>query len=339
MKIAQVMAGSPAGGAELFFERLTIALAQAGEAVLPVIRRNAARAERLTSAGSTPVQLGFGGPFDLLTGPRLHTALRRFAPRVTVAWMNRAAHFTPRGDWVLAGRLGGYYDLRHYRRCDHLIGNTRGIIDWITRQGWPAARAHYLPNFASDMANAIPASLPVPHGVRIILALGRLHRNKAFDVLVRAMPAVPGVHAVIAGEGPERAALLDIARSEGVADRLHLPGWRSDTAELLAAADLLVCPSRVEPLGNVVIEAWSARRPVVAAASDGPRELITPGRDGLLVPPEDPKALASAIAGVLDSPGHAAALAEAGRLRYEAAYAEAPVVARWRQFLATVEKP
>ena len=95
---------------------------------------------------------------------------------------------------------------------------------------------------------------------------------------------LPGVHAVIAGEGPERAALLDIARSEGVADRLHLPGWRSDTAELLAAADLLVCPSRVEPLGNVVIEAWSARRPVVAAASDGPRELITPGRDGLLVP-------------------------------------------------------
>ncbi len=54
MKIAQVMAGAPAGGAELFFERLTIALAQAGETVLPVIRRNAARAERLTSRGIWP---------------------------------------------------------------------------------------------------------------------------------------------------------------------------------------------------------------------------------------------------------------------------------------------
>jgi glycosyltransferase involved in cell wall biosynthesis len=107
---------------------------------------------------------------------------------------------------------------------------------------------------------------------------------------------------------------------------------------LLAASDLLVCPSRHEPLGNVVIEAWSARRPVVAAAADGPRELITPGRDGVLVPQEDPGALASALGDLLDDPARSSALAEAGRLRYEAAFAEAQVVSRWRQFLATVEK-
>src|SRR5439155_10941097 len=114
MSIAQIMAGSPAGGAELFFERLTIALATAGETVLPVIRRNAARAKLLSGAGLAAVQLGFGGPFDLPTRVRLRMALRRFAPRVVVAWMNRAASFTPRGDWVLAGRLGGYYDLAYY---------------------------------------------------------------------------------------------------------------------------------------------------------------------------------------------------------------------------------
>ena len=339
MKIAQVMAGAPAGGAELFFERLSIALAQAGETVLPVIRRNAARAVRLRDGGLAPVQLGFGGPLDLLTGPRLRAALRQFVPRVVVAWMNRAAHFTPRGDWVLAGRLGGYYDLAYYRRCDHLIGNTRGITEWIVRQGWPAARVHHLGNFSPDMANAAPAQLPVPDGARVVLALGRLHRNKAFDVLIQALPRVPNVHAVIAGEGPEHAALLDLARREGCADRLHLVGWRSDTASLLAAADMLVCPSRHEPLGNVVIEAWSAGRPVIAAAADGPRELIAPGADGVLVPPEDRDALADAIVGLCDDPARGAALAEAGRLRYEAEYAPAPVIARWRQFLATVEKP
>src|SRR5258708_3299132 len=174
MKVAQVMAGSPAGGAELFFERLTMALAAAGETVLPVIRRNAARAERLSASGLAAVQLGFGGPLDLLTGRRLRAVLRRFTPRVTVAWMNRAAHFAPRGDWVLAGRLGGYYDLRHYRHCDHLIGNTRGIADWIARQGWPAPRVHHLPNFSPDMADAAPAALGLPGGARIVLALGRL---------------------------------------------------------------------------------------------------------------------------------------------------------------------
>jgi glycosyltransferase involved in cell wall biosynthesis len=339
MRIAQVMAGAPTGGAELFFERLTIALAAAGETVLPAIRRDPARAGRLASAHLDPVQLRFGGLFDLASGWRLRTALRRFAPRVAVAWMNRAARFTPRGDWVLAGRLGGYYDLGYYRRCDHLIGNTRGIADWITRQGWPAARVHHLPNFSPEMAGAAPAALGLPDGVRIVLALGRLHRNKGFDLLVRALPALPGVHAVIAGDGPERAALLALAAREGVSDRLHLLGWRGDTAALLAAADLLVCPSRHEPLGNVIIEAWSARRAVVAAAADGPSELITSGGNGVLVPLEDVGALAGAVAGVLDDPARAGVLAEAGRLRYEAQHAEAPVVARWRQFLATVEKP
>ena len=211
--------------------------------------------------------------------------------------MNRAAHFTPRGDWVLAGRLGGYYDLRHYRHCDHLIGNTRGIVDWIVRPG------------LARRAGAPPAELLAGHGERrsgiTRLAAGAPNRawrwagciaTRRFDVLIRALPALPGVHAVIAGEGRN-------ARAPGARWRTRrrrratasASAGAADTAALLAAADLLVCPSRHEPLGNVVIEAWSARRPVIAAAADGPRELITAGRDGILVPQEDPRALADAI--------------------------------------------
>ena len=342
VRVAQVMAGAPTGGAELFYERLTVALAGAGETVLPVIRRNAERAARLRAGGLAPLELPFGGPFDLFTRPRLRAALRRFAPRVTVAWMNRAARFAPSGDWVLAGRLGGYYDLGYYRHCDHLVGNTAAIADWIRGQGWPADRVHHLPNFAPDLggAAALPrATLGVPPDVPLILALGRLHPNKAFDLLIRALRVLPGVHAVIAGEGPERAALQDLARTVGVTDRLHLLGWRTDTAALLATADLLVCPSRIEPRGNVVLEAWSAGRPVVAAAVAGPRELIAPDRDGLLVPLEDPAALAEAIRSLRDDPIRAGVLARNGRARYEAAFAPAPVLSRWRDFLRTVEKP
>lgn len=342
MRVAQIMAGAPAGGAELFFERLSAALARAGDIVLPIIRRDAARAGRLAAAGMEPVQLGFGGLLDAVTRPRLVRALRRFAPRVAVAWMSRAAHFASGGDWVLAGRLGGFYDLRRFRACDHLIGNTRGIVAWITGQGWPAGRAHYLPNFVPDMADAQAASravLGVPDGVPLALALGRLHRNKGFDVLIRALAQLPGIHALIAGEGPERPALAALAEAEGVTARLHMPGWREDTAALLAAADILVCPSRHEPLGNVVIEAWSARVPVLAAAAQGPAELITHGRDGLLVPPEDPAALADMLRTALNDHAGARELTAAGRARFERDFAEGPVLTRWRDFLATVEKP
>jgi glycosyltransferase involved in cell wall biosynthesis len=335
------MAGAPAGGAELFFERLTVALQRSGHTVLAVIRRNPERAARLRQGGVEVEELGFGGPADLLTGRRLHALLARFRPRVATAWMNRAAGFVrPSPDWVLAGRLGGYYDLSYYRRCDHLIGNTRGIVRWIADQGWPAARVHYLPNFATDLAGAAPvprASLGVPPGHKLLLALGRLHRNKGFDVLVRALARIPDAHAVIAGEGPEREALTRLAETEGVAGRLHLVGWRQDTGAMLAAADLLVCPSRHEPLGNVVIEAWSAGRPVIAAASEGPTELVT-GGEALLVPAADPAALAGAIGDLLADRARASGIAAAGRMRFEREFAEAPVVAQWRDFLGAVEK-
>jgi len=338
MKLAQLMAGADAGGAELFFERLCAGLSRAGDEVLPVIRRNAARAARLRAAGLAPVEMGFGGAADLLTRPLMGRRLRRFAPRVAVAWMGRAARHAPSGPWVLVGRLGGYYDVRQFSRCEHLVGNTQGVVDWILRQGVPPARVHKLPNFVADQANGVPASLGVPAGAALVLGMGRLHRNKGFDVLIAAISRLPGVHAAIAGDGPERVALERLANHAGVADRVHFLGWRSDTASLLAACDVLVCPSRIEPLGNVVLEAFSAHRPVVAAMADGPRELISSGRTGVLVAQESAIALAAGIEGVLHHPRQASAMVRAARDCYEEAYSEGAVVQRWRDFLGSVSK-
>lgn len=336
MRVAQVMAGARHGGAEGFYERLSIALHAAGEQVLPIIRRDAGRAARLRAGGLDPVELGFGGALDLLTGPRLRRALTSFAPAVTVAWMNRAARFTPKGPWTLVGRMGGFYDLKYYRRCDHIVGNTRGIVRWLTEQGWPAARAHHLPNFVEDLAGAPPAALPAPPGARRLLAMGRLHRNKGFDIALRALAQLPSAHLSIAGEGPERAALESLAQELGVADRVAFLGWRHDTGALLAAAEVFVCSSRHEPLGNIVLEAWSAGRPVVAVASQGPLELISEGIDGVMVAPEDPGALAVAIARLLDDPARAAALGAAGRAAWLRDFTQEAVVARWRDFLVAV---
>jgi glycosyltransferase involved in cell wall biosynthesis len=333
MRIAQVMAGAPHGGAEAFYERLCLALHAGGDDILPVIRRDGERAARLRAGGLAPVELGFGGPFDVMTGVRLLRALKRFAPAVTVAWMNRAARFAPRGDWTLVGRLGGYYDLKYYRRCDHLVGNTRDIVGWIIAQGWPADRVHYLPNFAADLEGATPAALP---GATRLLAMGRLHPNKGFDIALRALALLPGSHLSIAGEGPERGALETLARELGVADRVDFLGWRADIGALLAACDIFVCSSRHEPLGNIVLEAWSAGRPVVAARAQGPAELVTDGENGLLVPLDDAEALATAIAGLIADPERAARLARQGRAAYARDFTQAAVVARWRGFLVDV---
>lgn len=339
MRVAQVMGSAALGGAEAFYERLVPALAQAGETVLAVTRRDAGRAARLRAAGIEPVELPFGSHFDFTTARRLAATLEGFAPDVVMSWMNRASGYAcqarrrPGVRWRLVGRMGGYYDLKHYRACDHIVGNTRDIRDWLVRQGWPAARAHHLPNFAHDFAGVAPAALP---GETRLLALGRLHPNKAFDVLLRALALLPGVHLAIAGEGAEREALQRLAGELGVAERVAFLGWREDTGALLAACDILICPSRHEPLGNVVLEAWSASKPVVAAAAQGPSELIADGATGLLVPKEDPAALAAAIAGLLAEPARAAALAAAGRAAFERAHAEGPVLRRWREFLHAV---
>ena len=336
-RVAHVMAGAVHGGAELFFERLCIALHDAGDTVLPIIRRNPDRAALLRRAGLEPAELAFGTRLDLLTRPRLRRLLTDFRPGIVVAWMNRAALHTPRGDWLLAGRLGGYYDLRYYRRCDHLIGNTRGITAWLRAQGWPEARTHYLPNFVNDFADTPPAT-DLPPGRPLLLALGRLHTDKGFDTLLRALPRLPGATLAIAGTGPEDAKLRALARRAGVADRVHFLGWRHDAGALLRAADLFVCSSRIEPLGNMVIEAWSAGCPVVAAAAAGPAELIRDGQDGLIVAHEDPTALATAITRLLDDRPYAAALATAGRAQYEAEYSQASVIEKWRQFLEAGEE-
>jgi hypothetical protein len=332
------MAGAAEGGAEGFFERLVLAQHAQGAELLAVIRRNAARAARLAEGGLSPVELGFGGPLDLLTGRRLRATLEAFRPLVVVAWMNRAARFArsaSRGaPWTLVGRLGGQYDLRYYRGCDILVANTRGLCDWIAGQGWPRERLKHLPNFAADLAGATPAALPFPPGARVLLAMGRLHPNKDFPTLLRALALLPAdVHLALAGEGEERAALESLARELGVAPRIAFLGWRRDVGALLAASAMLVVPSRIEPLGNVVLEGFSAARPVVAAAAEGPRELIEHGRNGMLAPTGDPAALADAIRTLLDDPARAASIAAAGRAVFARDFAEAPVLAAWSVFL------
>ncbi|HUI17538.1 MAG TPA: glycosyltransferase [Alphaproteobacteria bacterium] len=338
IRVLQVMAGARHGGAEAFFTRLVPALASAGLEQRVVIRRDAERAAKLRKEGLEPLELPFRPFLDLGTHLALKRAVKEFAPQIVLTWMNRASAVCPRGRFVHAARLGGYYDLRYYRKSQHLIGNTVDIVAYLRRSGWPAERTHYLPNFV-DTEPASPvarASLGTPEGAPVLLALGRLHSDKAFDVLLDALAALEGVHCWLAGEGPERAALEAQAARRGLGERLHFLGWREDVGALFAAADLLVCPSRIEPLGNVVIEAWARKVPIVAGASAGPKGLIADGENGLLVPLEDAGALAGAIRRVLEDGELARRLVAGGSAAHEKSFTKPAVVARYMEFFEKV---
>jgi len=339
MRLLQAMGGARHGGAEEFFLRLAAALHRAGQDQL-VLLRHGAHAERLRAVGVAVRELPFGGLLDFATASGFRSAIAAYRPDIVLTWMSRASRLCPRGDFVHVARLGGYYDLRHYRNCDHLVGNTRDLVAHFLAKGWPAARAHYLPNFvdAAAVAPVARSSLATPDDAPLALALGRLHPNKAFDVLIAALAQVPHLHLWLAGTGDERGALERQAAATGVSERIRFLGWRQDVPALLAAADFLVCPSRHEPLGNVVIEAWAARRPVVAAASAGPAELIRNEETGLLVPVDDVEALAAAMRSLAEDAALRRRLGDAGHAVYEAEFTEARVVAAYRGFLAAVAR-
>jgi glycosyltransferase involved in cell wall biosynthesis len=346
IRLMQAMAGAQHGGAEAFFERLALALERTGLPQRAVIRKNPKRAALLRAGGVEVAQMPFGGALDIVTRFGFSREVKLFKPDVVLSWMNRATRFVPHsrsrngGEFVHVARLGGYYDLKYYRACDHLIGNTRDICDWITNQGWPAERCHYLPNFVGeDLADPVPRSeVDTPESVPLVLGLGRLHENKAFDVLIKAVAAVPDVHLWIAGEGPLRAELEALAGHLGVAPRVRFLGWRDDVAALFAAADIFVCPSRHEPLGNVVIEAWANAVPVIAAASQGPSQLIEDGVTGVLVPVDDAAALGLSLRRLLFERGLAENIAAAGRDAFERRFTEAAVVARYLEFFDKVTR-
>lgn len=143
-----------------------------------------------------------------------------------------------------------------------------------------------------------------------VLCAARLDPIKGVDILVQAVADVPEATVWLAGDGPERSRLTQMAASLGVASRLRFLGNlpHRDLAERMRAADLFVLPSRSEAFGIVLAEAMDAALPVVAARVGGVPGLIG-SENGLLVPPEDPAALASAIRQLLADPGRRAAMA------------------------------
>jgi glycosyltransferase involved in cell wall biosynthesis len=331
LRILTVLAGGKVGGAETFFVSLTGAFKRAGLEVRSVLRPNKDREASLAAQGVALYTAPFSSFFDFSTAATLRRAAHEFHPNVILAFAGRAASFLPGGDYVRIGRLGGYYNLKNFARCDHLVCNAPDLVRHVTGGGWSKERVTLIPNFpvVTNGAKLDRTAFDTPQDAPLALALGRLHPNKGLDVLIRAATRVPELFVWIAGEGPERANLQRLSLELGLGHRVKFLGWRNDRASLFNTADLCVYPSREEPFGNVVVEAWACGTPLVTTASTGPRWLVKNGADAVMTPVDDVEALASGIRSLLESPELRTSLVAAGKRRVAEEFSEKAIIARY----------
>ena len=335
MKLLHVMAGAPTGGAENIFLESVLALADAPYAQAVVTRpNNDVRIERFRARGIEVSTASFDPLLRWRTSGVIEDVVRRFQPDVIQYWMGRAGTFATKRSIAQVGWYGGYYALKRFRHCDAHVALTEDIARHIVNEGAKPDEVAIIRTFADfePVAPTPRAGLDTPENAPVLLALARLHWKKGLDILLKALPALPGAYAWIAGDGPLKDELIALAAKEGVADRVRFLGWRDDRAALLAAANVCVFPSRYEPFGTVVVDAWAAGVPLVTAKAKGPAATVTHNGDGLLVEIDDIAGLTAAIKRVLQEPGLSDKLVAGGQRTYQAKFTKAVFLADSRAF-------
>jgi glycosyltransferase involved in cell wall biosynthesis len=339
MRVVQMMSGGAQGGAEGFFERLVGAFHKHSEIEQHVIIRYFEdRVERLAKQGIPVQTLPFGSLIDVYTPWKLKQSFKKSKPDIVMTWMSRATLKCPKGPYKIVARLGGYYPLKYYKHCDYWIGNTQDIADYLIKEGCPKDRVAYLPNFVEEQEGKLlnRVDFNTPNDVPLFLGLGRLHPNKGFDVLIKALALTEDAHLWIAGEGDLKPSLQKLAEDMGVANRIRFLGWRKDSANLLKTVDSLVCSSRHEPLGNIVLEAWAQKTPVIACASQGPKSLIRNAENGFLVPIDDVDALGHCLQDFCSSEGYHNSLIQKAYDDYYHSFSKEKIVDQYLNFFKKI---
>ncbi len=238
-------------------------------------------------------------------------------PVLTTRRMDRTVKRNARNRWLYRAGV---------RRA---VAISPAVAEALLEGGVEPLRVRTIPS-AVDPASLRPrrsrAAVRAAEGVApeepLLLALAALVRRKGIDVLLEALERLAAEGRAprlwIAGDGPVRAALERQASAASLAERVRFLGRREDAADLLAACDVFVMPSRREGLGVAALEAMAAGRPVVASRVGGLATAVLDARTGLLVPPEDPAALAEALSTLLGDGALRARLGAAGPARVAA---------------------
>lgn len=224
-----------------------------------------------------------------------------------------------------------------YPRAASVVALTRGTADWLA-QHVPGSKLAVIPNPVHfPLPRAEPVLTPVSgDGRKRLLAVGRLHADKGFDLLIQAYAKLAASHPdwdlVILGEGDERRALEAQAREAGLASRIFMPGRAGNVGDWYDSADLYVLTSRFEGLSNTLLESMASGLAAVSFDCDtGPREIIREDVDGVLVRPNgDVPALCKALDAVMRNDADRVRMAQAAtdvRDRFSAAR----VLQKWQE--------
>lgn len=237
------------------------------------------------------------------------------------------------GGWK--NRLYETLQVRAFRRFDAVVAVSRPLVEKLAARGVPAERIHLVPNAAPLEAPRLPRvearrRLGLPPDGFVAGWVGRLSGEKGPDLFVRALGrlSADGIGGAVVGAGRERTRLARLAEQEGAAGRLYWCGFVPGAAACFSAFDCFVLSSRTEGTPIVLFEAMAAETPIVAAAVGGVPDVVT-AEEALLVPPEDPGALAAAIRAVATDPEAARARACRARARLAQERALEPWVARY----------
>lgn len=313
MKVWFVDSARDLGGGELWMLNAAAALRERGHEITIVGRGGGDYLSEAQKRGLSIIDASLRRDYHLLTIARLRRLIKRQKPDVIFCAFNRDlrnAGVAARGtDAVVVARHGlALIDnkprhRRTMRLADAILTNSQSVADLYAGFGW------FAPGFVQVIHNGVAdLSAVAPHdftrefpGRTVALAAGRLVDQKGFDVLLRAFAQVRGSHPeaqlAIAGDGPERETLERLNAELGAGAAFL--GRKEDLPALLRGCALFVLSSRYEGMPNVVLEAMSAGRAVVATNVQGVGELVADGQTGLLAPPEDPDALAQAISRLL----------------------------------------
>lgn len=225
------------------------------------------------------------------------------------------------------------------RPVDDIVCVSQSVADQVaTKGGYPRSKLRVIPNGIELSSLPIDSSfdwttLGIPPNRRILLCVGRLHKQKGFDWLLEFAPELlnrlPEHDLVIVGDGPERRALRDITARLSIQDRVHFLGWRADVSDLMNAADVLLLPSRWEGMPNVLIEAMGVGLPAVATAVEGVREVLGTLANSQMVNSGDVAAFISAVCRIAASPDERQKLVHENHERIRAEFSLHAMIAKY----------